>query len=492
VWRSVEKSRYAVLLLLCTLLCTLWIIVLGTIWGERKRTLEANERYMQQLTSAVEEQSLGLLRLVETSLEAANMWIAQHPKDDPATAEGFRLLAEAYRKRSAGLVDIRLVHPDGRLRYIGVPTAKGALSDVSDRDYFKVQRDPATRGFYIGKAMVSRVTGKWGIPLSLPVQPSNPHAAVLSCLIDMERLNAMHEAQRIKPGGSISLLRQDGVFLSRVPFHEELIQNTLYGTTQYQQHLLPHRREVSLWKDTLDGKTRFVSHAWVGQYPLVVAVTVTEAEVLAPWRKLVTGLILLALTTSILAAYLGRKLFLALADNIAANVALERQASTDGLTGLLNRQAFMQTLLREVERARRTSRPLSVLMIDIDHFKKINDTHGHATGDVVLRKLGRLFAETLRSIDFAGRMGGEEFCVLLPDTALPQGVEVAERLRRGFEESPVVVAGREMVNTLSAGVAQLCAEDVDVLELLHRTDKALYHAKETGRNRVEVATPPEG
>lgn len=166
---------------------------------------------------------------------------------------------------------------------------------------------------------------------------------------------------------------------------------------------------------------------------------------------------------------------------------LQLLATTDFLTGLDNRRCFMQNMHAELSRLQReTSRQTAVLLLDLDHFKKVNDTHGHIAGDAVLRHITRLIRENLRKMDFAGRLGGEEFILLLPDTDLEGGVSFAERLRRNIEETSTEWEGIQIPVTVSIGVSLLCTDDVIPETAIKRADTALYTAKNAGRNRVEV------
>jgi diguanylate cyclase (GGDEF)-like protein/PAS domain S-box-containing protein len=168
--------------------------------------------------------------------------------------------------------------------------------------------------------------------------------------------------------------------------------------------------------------------------------------------------------------------------------ALEQQAHQDYLTGLCNRRHFMEQGQAELERAQRYGHALSVLMLDIDHFKGINDSHGHKAGDIVLQRLGDVMREALRTVDVIGRIGGEEFAVLLPETDLQRAAEVAERLRENVAGAEVVLeAGMPLHFTVSIGVARLEEKDSNLDILLNQADKALYRAKESGRDRVCVA-----
>ena len=166
---------------------------------------------------------------------------------------------------------------------------------------------------------------------------------------------------------------------------------------------------------------------------------------------------------------------------------LERQARTDALTGLANRRQFMELAEQELSRTQRYGGQLSMLMMDIDHFKRVNDTYGHHMGDLVLQKLGALCRETLRDIDSVGRIGGEEFAVVLPQTGAEKALEVAERFRKTIAKAELPLAhGLPLRFTLSIGVTTLAGPSANVDTLLAQADKALYEAKNQGRDRVCV------
>lgn len=163
---------------------------------------------------------------------------------------------------------------------------------------------------------------------------------------------------------------------------------------------------------------------------------------------------------------------------------LERLATHDPLTGAANRRLFMEQFHREIDRARRSGRPLGLLMLDIDHFKRANDTHGHAAGDRVLEEFVRRCQAALRPSDVLGRLGGEEFAAMLPDASTAQVLAIAERLRREIESPTFAIPGDGTLEvTVSiGGIVALPEEDGDAL--LARADAALYSAKRQGRNRV--------
>lgn len=169
---------------------------------------------------------------------------------------------------------------------------------------------------------------------------------------------------------------------------------------------------------------------------------------------------------------------------------LTEQATTDGLTGVSNRRHFLQLAEREITLARHYGHPLTLLMLDLDHFKSINDKHGHKAGDDVLREVIQICRRVIRDSDCIGRLGGEEFAILLPRTDRDGAYQLAERLRRQIAESSIALAhdAGELTFTTSIGMAPM-SRDWGIDKLLAIADDALYAAKAAGRNCVKVADP---
>jgi diguanylate cyclase (GGDEF)-like protein len=156
----------------------------------------------------------------------------------------------------------------------------------------------------------------------------------------------------------------------------------------------------------------------------------------------------------------------------------------DSMTGACNRAFLTELAERELALARRHGRPLAVAMLDIDHFKRINDEYGHATGDEVIRQLASCCIGTLRSIDHFGRIGGEEFVAIMPETGMADAINCAERMRANIEQLRVATPQGTLRFTASFGVAMLTEEHPHWSALLNDADAAMYRAKNTGRNRV--------
>jgi len=168
---------------------------------------------------------------------------------------------------------------------------------------------------------------------------------------------------------------------------------------------------------------------------------------------------------------------------------MEMLASTDGLTLLYNHRTFQEQLAKEIERARRYKRPLSLLLMDIDHFKSFNDTYGHPVGDLVLKEIAQCIRQSIRVNDIAARYGGEEFAVIIPETAGEGAMIIAERIRRTVEQRAIVSLDKQLHVTISLGCAVMPQHAAAQQPLIDASDKALYFSKEHGRNHATIFTP---
>jgi diguanylate cyclase (GGDEF)-like protein len=183
----------------------------------------------------------------------------------------------------------------------------------------------------------------------------------------------------------------------------------------------------------------------------------------------------------------GRSIFKFLTgDNIESSYHEEifRLSTVDGLTQVYNRRYFMETLERELSRARRYDRPLALLIFDIDHFKQCNDTYGHRAGDYVLRHIAEVINSRARKVDVVARYGGEEFAIILPEIDLAGADLFGEKIRKMVEAESFVFEGKKIAITVSIGVAELAAECANADDLIKTSDRRLYLAKEGGRNKV--------
>jgi diguanylate cyclase (GGDEF)-like protein len=177
-------------------------------------------------------------------------------------------------------------------------------------------------------------------------------------------------------------------------------------------------------------------------------------------------------------------------DLLAAQEALNFRATHDSLTGIPNRAAIMEALAAEISRQIRDNRPFGIVLADVDHFKNVNDTYGHLSGDDVLRTIARRLRDSTRPYDSVGRLGGEEFLIVVPSSDISGTMALADRIRKNIESQPVFAQAGSIRVTVSLGVAVSVHPPCDIKTLLQLADDALYRAKENGRNRSELALMP--
>ncbi|WP_419758971.1 sensor domain-containing diguanylate cyclase [Acidisoma sp.] len=299
--------------------------------------------------------------------------------------------------------------------------------------------------------------------------------------------------------GAMTLTDGSGTLLARQPTEPGTL-----GRVLERQALIAriHRTGMTVYNRTIppNGQRFRVTSGWVDGLPLLVSVSISYAEILRGWRHLafviIFAVVLLAgglvALTLLLAREVHRKMKVD-EQLLSANALLAEMARTDWLTGLLNRRGFDDSLVREWRRCYRNGKPISLMMLDADHFKAYNDRFGHQAGDGVLRALGAcIVANIRRPGDVAARYGGEEFTVVLPDTDTSGAGKIAEAIRAGVEALaiPHVEDGRSV--TVSVGVSTATPEQLLTAEdLLAAADAALYDSKAAGRNRVtpRAATP---
>ncbi|QQC66265.1 GGDEF domain-containing protein [Paraburkholderia ginsengisoli] len=359
---------------------------------------------------------------------------------------------------------------------------------LADRDYFLVHQRSPTVGLYFSHPFRSRLRdGKLSVGLTRRIDDaSGAFAGVALLAIRIEYFQ--HLLDRIDTGqlGSVFIVMDDGTLLARKPFVPRDIGSSMAKSPTFER-MSAHTAGTYVARSSMDGVRRMYTYARVPGTPLIAAVAPSVDEVLAPWwhRSRIAGAMTLAfgavfVTVSWLLAF-------ALRDKLRAQAALLRLAATDPLTGLGNRRVLDNRLDEEWRRAQRSGQPLSVLFIDVDHFKHFNDAYGHASGDEALITVAEcISAAVRRSVDVVARYGGEEFAVVLPDTAAEGALSVAEKIRRKVQGRDVVQSdGAPVTVTVSVGCATCVpAMGESAHDLLAAADRQLYAAKAGGRNRT--------
>lgn len=402
-----------------------------------------------------------------------------------------------------------------------------------DRLYFRLARE--TGQFAVGEYQIGRITGQAGINFGFPVRGADDRVrAVAFAGLDLENLGQMAEATPLPPEGILSVIDVKGTILSRKPAMKERVGQKLWNP-QIIASILAGSEGVLEAKGE-DGVDWLLAHQVVyknpdGAFPLRVLITVPLDRVFAEAnRALVRDLLGITLATLFLlvAAWFGAEWFmlrkfrallraaermrggdlnartgirygkeelgqLARAfDDMAGALQqreqrLQEQAISDSLTGLYNRRYLNEFLPRELARSGRNAMPVAVMLIDLDHFKRINDSFGHEAGDIVLAAVGNLLKGKVRGSDIACRYGGEEFALILPETGAEPAARRAESIRVAIAALELRHAG-ELLEKLTAsfGIALFPDHARDTDDLLRVADVALYSAKGAGRNRVVI------
>jgi diguanylate cyclase (GGDEF)-like protein len=482
-------QKWGLLLVVGLMLCGVWAFILSTLSTQKSSLLEERQRQLAQLNSAVAQQTAGLLNYIEMNLRVMDRYLQANPGIDPVRDPGFVGLVDMLRRSSIGLIDLRTISPKGDL--YSIPSIDGrALMSIADRPHFTEQLRTTERKLYIGDPMRSRATGRWTIPVSWRLEAPVGNVLVVQATIELERLAALHERLRLKPAGTITLATTKGIVLSRTPYEQALVGKDLSPSPNYKNGygVKPHGTFFTDNKIT-DGVARVASFERLEDYPVVVMVSEGMREVLQPYLErrdltlALTGVVTLIILT--LTFVLQRFLWAM----HGAQAKLERRAAIDSLTATLRRSAFLEIARREFSRSQRYGRPAVLAVLDLDHFKAVNDGHGHAAGDTVLRECTAAWHSILREQDFLGRVGGEEFCALLPETDLESGRQVAERLREATAKLPFATERGAFSVTVSIGLTTIARFDMEVDQVLERADKALYNAKRDGRDRVALLEP---
>jgi diguanylate cyclase (GGDEF)-like protein/PAS domain S-box-containing protein len=278
------KSRFAIPPLVALLLAVLWAVAGYQAYADRERVIAAKEVELAKLVVAVEAQTVRLFRLTEATLVATGRWIEEHPGVYPGQHPSFIDMVSSLKRLSDDTLEVRILDSKGGVHVVPAPT-RVAVANVAERKAFQVQRDPRTRGLFIGDPMLSSINARWVVPVSYPVLGPDPQFSVVAAPIQIESIARPFEAQRLKPNGSITLLKTNGVTLFRTPAIEGYIGKNIAQAPDFIEHLNAKERGVYRVKGAYDGVDRMVGHVRLASYPVIIAVTASVDDALLPWRR---------------------------------------------------------------------------------------------------------------------------------------------------------------------------------------------------------------
>ncbi|MEB0013940.1 sensor domain-containing diguanylate cyclase [Glaciimonas sp. Gout2] len=360
--------------------------------------------------------------------------------------------------------------------------------NLAQSDYFKVHRESPSVGLYISRPFEPPMApGSPSIALSRRLSHSDgSFAGVVVGTMHLNYFRNLFAGMNLGTNGSMALMLADGTMLMRLPYDAKAIGQSLMGTANYTR--FSHSPSGDFFGTAaIDAVQRWYAFRHIGNFPLVLDVALATRDIYAEWDRRASIIGSLVGAVDIIIIILAVLFAQQLRRRLAMEAELRSLARTDGLTGLGNRRAFDEIAQAEWQRAQRSDLPLSLLLIDVDHFKGFNDLYGHPAGDDALAAIAQCIAQAIRRPgDTAARYGGEEFVVLLPHTDQPGAVQIAEHIRtavQALKRDHMVSAHHVM--TVSIGIACTAKWHFATLRaFVNAADAALYEAKDGGRNRV--------
>lgn len=456
-------------------------LLLGELAASYRQQYAAVRKEVENQSALIESNVLATIAKIDVVLgEAVHTFTpvlaGAQPRDAAdANRELLRLLEHIPEIQENSL---RVLDATGRVVFSAGDNADLPTVRVDDRAYFLRQKNEPDAGLVISEPLVSRVTGNWVITLSRRITgPDGRFLGLAQAALRTEYFQELFERLRVGPEDAISMNGEDFRLLARAPARPELLGQRIPRPEMAAAFAVGATAGSYTLVSPIDGIERLFIFRKLKDLPYVLNVGRSPEVFLAAWRNKawLYGIAYLSLSLAVAAV---------LAVFVRHQRTIETLASYDPLTGLTNRRIFATTFDFAIKLRRRSQRALSVLLFDIDHFKRINDTLGHNAGDDVLRRVAAILETCLRESDLACRWGGEEFAVLLDGCDVVAAAEIADTIRTAIATGEILAPETRLTLTLSAGVAEV--GDADTLEtVIDRADQALYRAKDAGRNRVQ-------
>lgn len=356
--------------------------------------------------------------------------------------------------------------------------------DLSQRDYFRIHKNQHLKGLYIGLPQESIMNkGQWIFGISRAFRDSDGNLTkVLAAIVDVKYFYRQYQKLFAGTDTQLTISSLQGHIYTQIPGHNRStgqidpdIKARLRSHTEAEVHNHPNSK----------GEMHLGAIRKISEYPLLVSVTKLEKTVLSAWQKSTWSFTLLGIVVSLALLFLTRRTALYQRRQIEIQSELQLQAITDPLTRLANRRYVLEQSQLEIKKAQRANSPLSMIMLDLDHFKQVNDNYGHQDGDKVLETVAGLLKQTCRETDIVSRFGGEEFLLILPGTDLEGAINNANKIREALEKYAYQSQQGEYHVTASLGVTQWGEDETKTSGALRRADSALYEAKKAGRNTVK-------
>lgn len=488
------SARAEIILIFGSLLAVvaIMIIVIFLLVREREDANEAAVRASSNIVRLIDADVMRNAELYDTSLRGMiSTWQMPEIHDLAPNLRHLVLFDRSTAARYKG--DLLLLDQQGNI-VADSTSLQPRPYNLADRAHFQEHMRNPSLDLKVGAPFKARWGFKdWCISFSRRISGDDgSFQGVASAAMRLVYFKQLLRTLDIGPDSNVTLFNADGALLARHPevADKELIGQNFADSPNFKR-IVKEGNGSFISASSMDGKKRLYTFSQVEDLPLIVVVGQSVQEVYAIWNRnvLLVGFATAVLCLGILwlAVLLRKELHL----RQQAENELRRHASTDALTGLANRRRLDEVMHSEWLRAARSGKPVSLLVIDVDHFKIFNDRHGHYGGDEALRNVAAIIASSVRRPgDFVARYGGEEFVVVLGETDLDGARNLAEVIRKAVEGiAPYTTDSQPL--TVSIGIACANASPGEPFnELFNAADSALYNAKSKGRNRVECSQRP--
>ncbi|HEX9171782.1 MAG TPA: sensor domain-containing diguanylate cyclase [Telluria sp.] len=498
----IARRRPAVAFAIGVLACALLFLISAqawNVWSARALRLSQAAVETSNMARALAAQGESTIRIVDTVLAS----VVERVENDAGGASASPRLEAYLRERVQSVPELHglfVYGADGAWLSTSLP--KFVKGNNADRDYFQYHATHLDREAHVSVPVRSRSTGVWVLPVSRRLEhPDGSFAGVVVGSIRVDFFARLYDSFDVGQAGTIFLALDSGRLVYRRPFSDSVPGTTITGPV-YQMYQQTGPVGTAMLRSGVDRVDRLYSYRRMDKFPLIVALAQSKKEILGQWHE---GTMLLLLASALAVSFLvwsGRRMVgqIVIRDNlekelVIARESLQRQnsaltalAKRDGLTGIANRRHFEEFLALELTRASRKASTLSLILVDVDQFKKFNDRYGHVAGDDCLRSLAAVLCGALqRPTDLAARYGGEEFALILPDTDHAGATNVAEKISAALDALAIPHADNPHgIVSVSGGLCSVTlaqGETVDPRELVERADALLYSAKLAGRNR---------
>jgi diguanylate cyclase (GGDEF)-like protein len=398
---------------------------------------------------------------------------------------------------SPGMAQASIIGPDGKLRQTTIEPHPRAI-DLSDRPEIRIQLDGKFHGLYIGPPAITKLSDQPFFPISRRVDSEDgTFLGVLAVLLSQGELTTLPKYIDLGPHGVMTLSKLDGIILARFsadsPDGTKGMGTSIAGGVPMPAVIKDGAQGWFVRNSAPDDIPRLFAYGRVGSYPLVIMVGLELDRVLAPWRSYAAMIVALALGATVLvigvAAYLIRRIYRDAARADVARLAIAYAAEHDFLTGLPNRMLLNDRIDQAIALAQRNKNKLAVLYLDLDGFKQINDSLGHAIGDKLLQSVANRLVACVRASDTVSRQGGDEFVALLRELHGPDDAAVIAKKMLQAVAAAHAIDRHDLHVTASIGISIYPEDGRDAETLVKNADAAMYRAKQDGRQCCRFFKP---